>query len=116
MPNQFAEDYSQQMWLCQPEIISMMKSRSPIAYGDSSLRLPRLCPAQPFSPYAHAEGTLDILISGTRVASSARALMKIRKNPISALNYGVAVSRATLQWCKETERQTRSLIVAGKQD
>ena len=31
-----------------------------------------------------------------------------------ALNYGVAVSEATLQWCKETERQIRSLIVAGR--
>jgi PadR family transcriptional regulator AphA len=33
-----------------------------------------------------------------------------------ALNYGIAVNGAILQWCKETERQIHSLIAAGKQD
>jgi PadR family transcriptional regulator, regulatory protein AphA len=33
-----------------------------------------------------------------------------------ALNYGITVNGAILQWCKETESQIHSLIVAGKQN
>jgi PadR family transcriptional regulator AphA len=33
-----------------------------------------------------------------------------------ALNYGIAVNGAIMQWCKVTERQIQSLLVAGKQD
>jgi PadR family transcriptional regulator, regulatory protein AphA len=103
-------------WLVQPSAPRSPDNEFLLKLFFSSILEPSEALQQILAHSAHQSSQLELYRQLAKSIEQYPAPLAQRVYWSCALNYGVAVSGATLQWCKETERQIHSLIVAGERD
>ncbi len=103
-------------WLAQPSAPRSPDNEFLLKLFFSSILAPREALHQILVHSAQHSSQLDLYRQLAKSIEQHPGPLEQRVYWSCALNYGVAVSGAILQWCKETERQIHSLIAVSEQD